>query len=81
MVILDSPPLAGGADGAILGASVDGVVMVVRAGETEMDAARHAARQLYTVGANLLGAVMNDPDGEAEKYGTYYHSEYYGEAV
>ena len=79
MVILDSPPLAGGADGAILGASVDGVVMVVRAGETEMDAVRHAGRQLYTVGANLIGAVMNDPDGEAEKYGTYYHSEYYGE--
>ncbi|TVR60854.1 MAG: polysaccharide biosynthesis tyrosine autokinase [Gemmatimonadales bacterium] len=81
MVILDSPPLAGGADAAILGAAADGVIMVVRAGQTEMDAARHAARQLHTVGARLLGTVMNDPDGEAKKYGTYYHSQYYGEAV
>ncbi len=79
MVILDTPPLAGGADAAILGASVDGVIMVVRAGETELEAARQAARQLHTVGATLIGAVMNDPDGEVEKYGSYYHYEYYGE--
>ena len=78
MVILDSPPLAGGADSAILGASTDGVIMVVRAGEVEIDVVRQAARQLNAVGARLLGAVMNDPDGEAEKYGAYYYYDYYG---
>ena len=79
MVILDSPPLAGGADSAILGAATDGVVLVVRAGETEMDAVRQAARQLHTVGARLLGAVVNDPRGEVQKYdGYYYHYNYYG---
>ena len=80
MVLLDTPPLAGGADAAILGAAVDGVIMVVRAGDTERDAVRQAGRQLHTVGARLLGAVMNDPDGEVEKYGGYYYQyEYYGE--
>ncbi|TVP43112.1 MAG: polysaccharide biosynthesis tyrosine autokinase [Gemmatimonadales bacterium] len=78
MVILDSPPLSGGADSSILGAAVDGVIMVVRAGETEIEAVRYAARQLHTVGATLLGSVMNDPDGEAEKYGAYYSYGYYG---
>jgi polysaccharide biosynthesis transport protein len=79
MVILDTPPLAGGADSAILGAATDGVIMVVRAGRTETEAVRQAARQLHTVGARVLGAVMNDPDGEVEKYdGYYYHYGYYG---
>jgi len=79
MVILDTPPLSGGADGAILGAMVDGVILVVRAGQTDREQVRHAGRQLATVGANLLGAVMNDPDGEGRRYGDYaYQNEYYG---
>jgi polysaccharide biosynthesis transport protein len=79
IVILDTPPLSGGADGAILGAMVDGVLLVVRAGQTDREQVRHAGRQLATVGANLLGAVMNDPDGEGERYGRYaYQYEYYG---
>ena len=79
LVILDTPPLSGGADGAILGAAADGVLMIVRAGETDRDAAKQAARQLLTVGARLLGAVLNDPDNETPKYGGYYyHYEYYG---
>ncbi len=79
MVILDTPPLSGGADAAILGAQADGVLMVVRAGDTDREAARMAARQLHTVGARLLGAVMNDPSGEVPRYGYYYQYEYYGE--
>ena len=79
IVILDTPPLSGGADGAILGAMVDGVILVVRAGQTDREQVRHAGRQLATVGANLLGAVMNDPDGEGKRYGSYaYQYEYYG---
>jgi capsular exopolysaccharide synthesis family protein len=79
MVILDTPPLSGGADAAILGAQADGVLMVVKAGDTDREAARMAARQLHSVGANLLGAVMNDPSGEVPKYGYYYAYDYYGD--
>jgi len=79
MVILDTPPLAGGADAAILGAVADGVLMVVRAGATDRDQVRQAGRQLHTVGAHLIGAVMNDPEGEGERYGSYYYQyDYYG---
>ncbi len=79
VLILDTPPLAGGADGAILGAAVDGVLMVVRAGSTDRDQVRQAGRQLHTVGAHIVGAVMNDPEGEGERYGRYYYQQdYYG---
>jgi capsular exopolysaccharide synthesis family protein len=82
MVVLDTPPLAGGADSAILGAATDGILMVVRAGETDMEALRQAARQLHTVGARLLGAVINDLKGEVKKYdGYYYHYDYYGKGT
>jgi len=80
IVILDTPPLVGGADAAILGAACDGVLMVAKAGETQEQAARLAGQQLTTVGARLVGAVMNDPRGEMPKYGDHYYSyQYYGE--
>jgi polysaccharide biosynthesis transport protein len=80
MVILDTSPTSAGADAAILGAACDGVLMVIRAGKTDRDAARHALGQLGTVGARVLGGVLNDPDAELPKYGGYYgYYEYYGE--
>lgn len=76
-VIIDTPPLAGGADAAILGAAADGVLLVVRAGGTEIGAVREARRQFETVGVRLIGGIFNDPSGEAERYGTYGYAYYY----
>lgn len=79
LVIFDTPPLMAAGDAAVLGARADGVVLVVRAGETEQGAAREAVRQLETVRARILGVVLNDPDSTAEQYGEYYHYAYYGD--
>jgi capsular exopolysaccharide synthesis family protein len=76
IVILDTPPLIAGPDAAILGSACDGVVLVVRAGQTEREAAQQAIRQLYTVGARVLGAVLNDPNGELPRYSSYYAYQY-----
>ncbi len=76
VVILDSPPLIAGADAAILGSLTDGVLMVVRAGQTDVEVAQQAVRQVRAVGARLLGAVLNDPDGEVAKYSAYYAYQY-----
>ncbi len=54
--------------------------MVVRAGRTDRGAAQKAMQQLQAVGANVLGAVLNDPDSKAAAYGEYYSDEYYGES-
>lgn len=78
-IILDTPPLMAASDAAILGARVDGVLMVVRAGHTERAAAQQSIQQLNAVGARVVGAVLNDPGAEVPKYGNYYYSyEYYG---
>lgn len=81
LVIFDSPPLLAAGDAAVLGARADGVVLVVRAGQTDRGAALEAVRQLDTVRARVLGAVLNDPDASVARYGGYYHHDYYGETV
>lgn len=80
IVLVDTPPLLAAADASILGSWTDGVVMVVRAGYTERAAAEYAVEQLSKVGARILGAVLNDPDGKVPQYsgGYYYYHSYYG---
>ena len=55
---------------------VDGVILVVRAGSTQTDAAQQASQQLNAVGARVVGAVLNDPDAKLAQYGGYYKYEY-----
>lgn len=81
LVIVDTPPLLAASDAALIGRMVDGVILVVRAGQTERDAARQAVRQLGAGRARVLGAVLNDPDGKVGKYGGHYQYEYYGHKV
>jgi capsular exopolysaccharide synthesis family protein len=72
MIILDTSPLLVAADATILGAMVDGVLLVVRATHTDRGAVEQAVYQLGLVGANVVGTVLNDPEGSASKYGHYY---------
>jgi capsular exopolysaccharide synthesis family protein len=82
LVIFDTPPTLAAADAAVLGAVVDGAVMVVRAGQTELGAAQDALHQLLTVGTRVVGCMLNDPDGKVARYGGYYYSYgYYAETA
>jgi capsular exopolysaccharide synthesis family protein len=72
MVILDTSPLLVAADATVLGAIVDGVLLVVRATRTDRGAVEQAVHQLGLVGANIVGTVLNDPEGTASRYGNYY---------
>jgi len=81
IVIFDTPPVLVAADAAILGSMVDGVLMVLRAGQTERDAAREALRQLSVVGVWVVGAVLNDPDSKVPREAGYYQYSYYGETT
>jgi capsular exopolysaccharide synthesis family protein len=78
LIVVDTPPLLAASDGAILATLADGVVVVLRAGSTESDAAQQAIQQLTSVGARVVGAVLNDPDAKVPTYGGYYHYEYAG---
>jgi hypothetical protein len=66
------------ADASIVGAMAHGVLMVVRAGRAERDVVRAAYDQLTDVGATLVGAALNDPDGEIVRSGGAYY--FYGYA-
>ncbi len=81
VILLDSPPILAAPDAAVLGAVADGVLVVVRAGDTDRKAAEHAIQQLERVGARVVGAVLNDPDARVPRYGSYYMYSYYAEPV
>ena len=72
-IILDTPPVLACADAARLASLVDGTLLVVRAGGTDRAAAERAYQYLVGAGAHVLGAVLNDPSGEAARYGQFYY--------
>ena len=57
-VILDCPPVLPFADAAVLASKVDGVLLVVSAGETTREACRLAVQRTTVSGGKLLGIVM-----------------------
>lgn len=62
-VIVDTPPIGVATDAGLLSAMVDGTVLVVKAGETSLQAVRHA---VDTLGQDrIVGVVLNGVEGEA----------------
>ncbi|MBF2035232.1 MAG: polysaccharide biosynthesis tyrosine autokinase [Leptolyngbyaceae cyanobacterium T60_A2020_046] len=59
MVIIDTPPLAGAADAAILGKMTDGVILVVRPRVADSASATAAKSLLSRSNATVLGLVAN----------------------
>lgn len=80
LVVLDTPPVLTNANAPILATQTDGVVLVVRAGQTDRDSAREAMQQLATVGARVLGTVLNDPDATLTQRKGYYEAALAGAA-
>lgn len=81
-IILDTPPVGAVADAVVLSTQVDGVVVVLKAGQTNRDLARRTVKALRDVNANIYGAVLNDVNLQNRKYGDYYYGyayRYYGE--
>jgi capsular exopolysaccharide synthesis family protein len=74
VVIYDSPPAVAVADAAVLSRRVDGVVLVIEAGQTRRDVARQAIMNLQQAGAHILGGVLNRA---SYKKGGYYYYHYY----
>jgi capsular exopolysaccharide synthesis family protein len=78
-VIIDSPPSLGLPDSSVLSTMVDGVVVVCAGDRTPREALQSVTDQLRSVGASVLGVVLNRVDMNRHSY--YYgrhHSAYYG---
>ena len=78
IIIIDSPPSLV-ADVQVLASKVDGVIIIVRPGHTQTDAAVATLEQLNRAGAHVIGVVLNRiPRDRADYYGGYRHySPYY----
>lgn len=74
VIVLDTPPVLVSADAATLAASADGVIMVVRAGQTDRGAAELARQRVTAAGGRVLGAVLNDPDGLVSRFDRSHYS-------
>lgn len=75
-IILDTPPINMVTDAVVLGPRSNGVLLVVRANQSERGAVGHAVNQLQYAQVKLLGFVLNGV--ELGKNGTYRYKKYKG---
>lgn len=75
LLIVDAPPVNTVTDAQLLGARVDGTILVIPQGIAVKAGVRRAKKSLEIVHANILGAIMNRVT--AQKSGGYYGG-YYG---
>ncbi len=74
LVILDAPPLLGFAECLHMATSVDGVVVVGRAGQTSRKAIGAVLSTLSRLRANVIGLVLNEVHKEmSDSYAYYGH--------
>jgi polysaccharide biosynthesis transport protein len=74
-IVIDSPPIMAATDAVILSVQADGVLLVVRSGETPKEAFTRTRDLLTSVKSRLLGVVLNAVDASAPDY--YYSYRYY----
>ncbi len=74
-IVIDSPPVMAATDAVILSVVTDGVLLVVRSGQTPKEAFTRTCDLLKAVKCRLLGVVLNAVDSSAPDY--YYSYRYY----
>jgi capsular exopolysaccharide synthesis family protein len=77
-VIIDSPPVAPVADSQILGALCSVTLLVLRAEKSTRRLSQQARDALLSVGAHILGVVVNDVSPKRGHYGYYSGYSRYG---
>jgi polysaccharide biosynthesis transport protein len=74
-ILFDTAPMIGLSDAAITSTQTDGVILVVRYGQTPREAAQQAGKILAGLNARVLGVVLNAMNETTLKYS--YHYQYY----
>ncbi len=81
LVLLDSPPILGVTDAAILASEADGVLLVVQYRKYPKIISLRAKRMIENAGGHVMGAVLNNINIMRDDYYYYYHyttKKYYG---
>ena len=74
-VIFDLPPMLEISDALVLGAKVDGLMLVVHGDKTSREALRKAREKLDLLKIRTLGVVINNVT--LPQHGAYYYKDYY----
>lgn len=72
ILLIDTPPALAVTDAAVLLPYVDGVLLVIKPGTTNMAPLRRLVSQFHQLNAYVLGAVLNDINLRNSSYGYYY---------
>ena len=76
-VIFDTPPVMTVTDAVVLSNIVNGIIYVIKSGETAKEMARRSILQLSGKKSEILGVVMNSVDVSRGSYYQHYYSSYY----
>ncbi len=77
-ILIDTPPIMPVTDAAVLGAKVDGVMIVVASGADKPELVQAAKTRLIQGGANILGCILNKVQVGSGRYGYGNHKYGYG---
>ncbi|MCB2198468.1 polysaccharide biosynthesis tyrosine autokinase [bacterium] len=80
IILFDAPPVLPVTDAAILAKRTDATLLVYRTGKVPRAALRRAKVQIESVGATVMGVVLNDLRSELIGFSSshYYYGKYYG---
>ena len=78
LIIYDTPPILGFADGRILSTRTNGVVLVVRIGKTDRSLLKQNIDNIKISNVPVLGIIANQVNRSTNSY--HYYSHYYAEA-
>jgi len=73
MVIVDAPPILSVADTRIIASLTDALILVLRSGVTQREAAMEAYHLIQEDGLLLLGTVLTDYDLSSDRRRQYYY--------
>jgi capsular exopolysaccharide synthesis family protein len=71
IVLIDAPPVSAVSDAAVLAKRMDGVLLVISVGKTQIDASQETLDQLNRAGTKIIGVVLNDKKARKSRY--YYY--------
>lgn len=74
MILFNAPPITAVTDAAVLGAKVDGFLLVVQAGQTKRDQAQRAQEILQTANVRIVGVTLTNAPRDGSM-GNYYGEE------
>jgi polysaccharide biosynthesis transport protein len=78
LIIYDTPPILGFADGRILSTRTNGIVLVVRIGKTDRSLLKQNVDNIRMSNVPILGVIANQVNRTNNSY--HYYNHYYAEA-